>query len=167
MKSQGCGHHTSSCRAWAPRQTVWTGSQAQVQAVAPRDLKACTQHSGGAGSCDQVWKAGITTNLKPILNYQHFFKVLKPCQSWSTCRKILMVTIDSLGWLKTVEWEIYNRPLKLEARIQQTEPFSHLQSCPALGEIRCFSVLPQLISRTQSCGVVLSLVRIHGWIQDF
>lgn len=28
-----------------------TGS---VAPVAPRDLKACTQHSGGAGSCDQV-----------------------------------------------------------------------------------------------------------------
>ena len=91
-----------------------TGSQVQVQAVAPRDLEAYTQHNGGIGSCDRVWKVGITTNLKPTLNYQHFFKLLKPCQSWSTCRKILMVTIDSLGWLQTVEWEIYNRPWNLK-----------------------------------------------------
>ena len=149
MKCQGFSHHaTSSYRAWALGQMVWWGDQAQlqavtpetcicttanglgqmvwwgvqaqVQAVAPRDLEACTGTMEALLPVIWGWKVGITTKLKPILNYQHFFKLLKPCQSWLTCRKILMVTTDGLGWVKTVEWEIYNRPLKLEARIQQS-----------------------------------------------
>lgn len=111
------------------------GESGAGSSCSTQDLKTCTQHNGGAGSCDRVWKVGITTNLKPTLNYQHFFKLLKPCQSWSTCRKILMVTIDSLGWLQTVEWEIYNRPWNLK-------PEYNRQSLSA-----AFLQLPYLLSK--------------------